>query len=75
MFGFGARLIGGEAAAAAEAAAEGGAGGAGAEGRGLHSSTFQLNVRAFCGVGLHVAVFKGVFRSCAGGSYGILGGV
>jgi len=23
------------------------------EGRGLHSSTFRLNVSAFCGIGLH----------------------
>ena len=29
-------------------------------GRGLHSSTFQLNLSAFCGIG-------GTFRGCLGG--------
>jgi len=29
-------------------------------GRGLHSSTFRLNVSAFCGIG-------GAFRGCVGG--------
>jgi len=32
----------------------------GAHGRGLHSSTFRLNVSAFCGIG-------GAFRGCSGG--------
>ena len=36
-------------------------------GRGLHSSTFRLNVSAFCGVG-------GAFRGCSGGVYEVLRG-
>jgi len=40
------------------------------EGRGLHSSTFRLNVSAFCGQGVHLGVAQGVFRRW----YGVLGG-
>jgi len=36
--------------------------------RGLHSSTFRLNVSAFCGIG-------GAFRGCLGGVEGVLGGI
>jgi hypothetical protein len=35
-------------------------------GRGLHSSTFRLNVSAFCGMG-------GAFRGCLGGEWEVLG--
>jgi len=37
-------------------------------GRGLHSSTFRLNVSDFCGTG-------GAFEGCSGGVYGVLGGI
>ena len=37
-------------------------------GRGLHSSTFRLNVSAFCGIGV-------AFRSCSGSVYQVLGGI
>ena len=39
-------------------------------GRGLHSSTFRLNLSAFCGIG-------GAFRGCLGvlGMLGLEGGV
>ena len=37
-------------------------------GRGLHSSTFRLDVSAFCGIG-------GVIRGCVGGAYEVLGGI
>jgi len=40
-------------------------------GRGLHSSTFRLNVSAFCGIGVHLGIFYAVLRRC----YGILGGI
>jgi len=61
-----------------------GVGGAGAiepTGRGLHSSTFQLNVSAFCGIGVAWRVCLGVimrviFRRCrgdVGGSWGCTG--
>ena len=33
-------------------------------GRGLHSSTFRLNLCAFYGIGVHVGVVEGVFRRC-----------
>jgi len=36
--------------------------------RGLHSSTFRLNVSAFCGIG-------GASRGYVGGVYEVLGGV
>jgi len=43
--------------------------------RGLHSSTFQLNINAFCGIGGALRVCLGVilrvFRRC----WGVLGGV
>ena len=35
-------------------------------GRGLHSSTFRLNLGAFCGIG-------GAFRGCLGGDWRVLG--
>jgi hypothetical protein len=35
-------------------------------GRGLHSSTFRLNVSALCGIG-------GALGGCVGGVYGVLG--
>ena len=44
----------------ASSAYSGGAGSAG--GRGLHSSTFRLNVSAFCGIGGAFRVFQGVLR-------------
>ena len=37
-------------------------------GRGLHSSTFQLNVSAFCGIG-------GAFMGWSGDAYEVLGGI
>ena len=37
-------------------------------GRGLHSSTFRLNVSAFCGTG-------GAFRGCLGGAQEVNGGI
>jgi len=37
-------------------------------GRGLHSSTFRLNVSGFCGIG-------GAYRGRMGGVYGGLGGI
>jgi len=37
-------------------------------GRGLHSSTFRLNVSALCGIG-------GAFRGYLGGVYGVSGSV
>ena len=36
--------------------------------RGLHSSTFRLNVSAFCGIG-------GAFWDCLGAAYGVLRGI
>jgi len=39
-------------------------------GRGLHSSTFRLNVSAFCGRGVHVGVVWGLCRGCLGGVRG-----
>ena len=36
------------------------------QGRGLHSSTFRLNISAFCGTGVHMLVVEGVFRRCQG---------
>jgi nucleoside-diphosphate-sugar epimerase len=30
------------------------------DGRGLHSSTFGLNLSAFCGMGMHLRVVQGV---------------
>ena len=38
----------------------------GARGRGLHSSTFWLNLSTFCGIGVHVGILLGVFRMCQG---------
>ena len=35
--------------------------------RGLHSSTFRLNVSAFCGIG---SAWKGLFRGGLGGVWG-----
>ena len=37
-------------------------------GRGLHSSTFRLNVSSLCGI-------RGAFRGCLGGVYGVLWGI
>jgi hypothetical protein len=37
-----------------------------AVGRGSHSSTSQLNLSAFCGIGVHLVVVYGVFRRCQG---------
>jgi len=34
--------------------------------RGLHSSTFRLNLSALCGIGVHLGVVEGVFRRCRG---------
>jgi hypothetical protein len=31
-------------------------------GRALHSSTFWLNLSAFCGIGVHSGVVQGLFR-------------
>jgi hypothetical protein len=45
-----------------------GAGADAAGGRGLHSSTFQLSLSAFCGIG-------GAFRGCLGGVQGVSGGI
>jgi len=42
--------------------------GKGSSGRGLHSSTFQLNVSALCGIGV-------AFRGCPGGVEGVSGAV
>jgi hypothetical protein len=42
--------------------------GRGLGGRGLHSSTFRLNVSALCGIG-------GAFRGCLGVVYGVSGGI
>jgi hypothetical protein len=33
---------------------------------GLHSSTFRLNVSAFCGIGCVSGFMSGVFRRCWG---------
>ena len=44
----------------------GGGGGEGEEGRGLHSSTFQLSVSAFCGI-------KSAFRGCLWDDHEVLG--
>ena len=38
------------------------------DGRGLHSSTFQLNLSAFCGIG-------DAFRDCLGGVLGVRGDI
>jgi len=35
-------------------------------GRGLHSSTFRLNLSALCGMWVHAGVVEGVFRRCQG---------
>ena len=47
-----------------------------ADGRGLHSSTFQLNVSTFCGIegvrGLFRGGIQGVFRACLGFSVCLL---
>ena len=32
--------------------------------RGSHSSTFRLNLRAFCGIGVHLGVTWGVLKRC-----------
>jgi len=47
-----------------------GSGRGGSSGRGLHSSTFRLNVTAFCGRGV---TFSGLFRGCLGGVRGCKG--
>ena len=41
------------------------------KGRGLHSSTFRLNLSAFCGIGVHLGFVWEVPRRCLG----VLGGV
>ena len=40
--------------------------------RGLHSSTFQLNGSAFCGMG---GAFKDLLKGCLGGVCEVLGGI
>ena len=35
--------------------------------RALHSSTFLLNLSAFCGIGVQVGVVEGSLRGCLGG--------
>ena len=40
-------------------------------GRGLHSSTFRLNLSAFCGIGVRLGVVQGMLRRCNG----VLGGL
>jgi len=35
--------------------------------RGLHSSTFRLNLSAFCGIEVCLGIAQGVFRRCQGG--------
>ena len=35
-------------------------------GRGLHSSTFRLNLSASCGIGVRLRDVHGVFRRCQG---------
>ena len=42
-------------------------------GRGLYSSTFRIDVSAFCGIGVHVGAVSEVFRRCAGVSGGVQG--
>ena len=42
-------------------------------GRGLHSSTFRLNLSAFRGIGVHLGVIYGVSRGCLGGVRGYEG--
>ena len=44
----------------------GGPDGARRGGRGLHSSTFQLNLSACCVTGVHLGGVDGVFRRCQG---------
>jgi hypothetical protein len=44
----------------------GGSVGGGAGGRGLHSSTFRLNLSALCGIGVHLGVVQGLCRRCQG---------
>jgi len=44
------------------------AAGRGVAGRGVHSSTFWLNVSGFCGI-------EGVIRGCLGGVHEVLGGI
>jgi len=62
-----ARAAAAAAAAAAHRAAAVHHGAGGRPGaRGLHSSTFRLNLSAFCGIGLHLVVVQGVFRRCQG---------
>jgi len=36
-------------------------------GRGLHSSTFQLNSSAFCRTGVHPGIVQGLFYEVSGG--------
>ena len=45
----------------------------GAAGRGLHSSTFRLNVSALCGIGVHFGGLSGIFRWCPVGVRGYEG--
>ena len=42
-------------------------------GRGLHSSTFRLNVSALCEMGVHLGLFIGCFRRIFAGIRGCLG--
>jgi len=42
--------------------------------RGLHSSTFRLNVSAFCGIGVLLGVVQGAFRGCSEGVQGVFKG-
>ena len=51
----------------------GGGGARGLAGRDLHSSTFQLNVSAFCGIGGARGIVWGLFCGCLGGVRGCSG--
>ena len=51
-----------QAQAAMAAMSSASIGGGGAFGRGLHSLTFQLNVSAFCGIGVAFKVCSGAVR-------------
>jgi hypothetical protein len=44
-------------------------------GRGLHSSTFRLNVSAFCGIGGAIRGYRGIVRGALGVMMGFSGGI
>jgi len=44
-------------------------------GRGLRSSTFRLNLSAFCGIRVHVGFGLGLFRRCQGMQRSVRGGL